>query len=214
MTTAPPPDAVAEARERVIAAGEAFRGAVVPAIAAALRARLDDLVATEPGWHASMGEDVRAAFRSATERAIAQGAADADARLTGDVWLEPLVAPGVDRSPPTAWEGDLPDWLISVIRVLSGKRQPERLGELDDAGNRAWVAVLASAKPLDPVLEEFGLVPSEIPELGGGNFGLAPRNAQDLDPTGSVRSLWNRYRAAYERYRDLTRPGRGRTRRR
>jgi hypothetical protein len=213
MTT-PGRDAVAEARERVIAAGEAFRAAVVPAVAAALRSRLDDLVASKPEWRASMDEDVRVAFRDATERAISQGAADVERRLTGDVWVEPLLAPGFDRSPPTAWEGDLPEWLISVIRSLSGRRRPEPVGDLDDVGNRAWIAVLAAAKPLDPVLEEFGLVPSDIPDLGGGNFGLAPRNAQDLDPNGSVRSRWNRYRAVYEEYRDLTRSGGRRTRRR
>ena len=69
-----------------------------------------------------------------------------------------------------------------------------------------WIALLAAAKPLDPVLEEFGLAPSEIPDLGGGNFDLAPRNAQELDTAGrDVRSSWKAYRAAYERYHVLTR---------
>jgi hypothetical protein len=49
-------------------------------------------------------------------------------------------------------------------------------------------------------------VPSEVPDLGGGNFGLAPKNAEELDPDGSVRSLWNRYRAEYERYRSRSSP--------
>jgi hypothetical protein len=194
-----------DARASVIAAGEAFRRSAGPAIAAALRSRLEDLVASDPAWSARMSDKLRGAFREATERAIAQGAAEAEARLNDDVWLNPLIAPGIDRAPATAWEGDLPDWVVSVLRALTGKRRPEPLGELDDLGNRAWIVLLAAAKPLDPVLEEFGLVPSEVPDLGGGNFGLAPTTAHELDPGGSLRSLWNRYRAAYERYRALTR---------
>jgi len=66
-----------------------------------------------------------------------------------------------------------------------------------------WILFLAAAKPLDPVLEEFGLSPSVIPNLGGGNYGLGPRNAAQLDPSGTLARLWNRYRIAYEQYRAL-----------
>ena len=206
MTPKSDSHAVADARASAITAGETFRRAAVPAIAAVLRARLERLVASEPEWHEALSDEVRAAFDDATERAIGQGAAQVEARLTEDVWLDPLVAPGVRRSPGSSWEGDLPEWLISVLRALTPRRNEERLGELDDVGNRVWIALLAAAKPLDPVLEEFGLAPSEMPDLGGGNFGLAPRNAQELDTAGrEVRSSWNAYRAAYERYDVLTR---------
>lgn len=205
MTRKADPQAVTDARASAITAGETFRRAAVPAIAAVLRARLDRLVASEPEWHAALSDEVRAAFDDATERAIGRGTAEVEARLTEDVWLDPLVAPGVRRSPGSSWEGDLPEWVISVLRALTPRRNEERLGELDDVGNRVWIAFLAAAKPLDPVLEEFGLAPSEIPNLGGGNFGLAPRNAQELDIAGGdVRSSWNAYRAAYERYHVLT----------
>jgi hypothetical protein len=200
------PEDVDDTRNRVIASGDAFRRAAVPVTANALRTALERLVASEPEWHAAMGDDARAAFRDATDRAIAEGVAHLEARLTHELWLDPLVAPGVRRSPGPSWEGDLPDWLVSILRALTPGRKEERLGELDDVANRAWIALLAAAKPLDPVLEEFGLVPSEVPDLGGGNFGLAPRNAEELDPDGSVRSLWNRYRAEYERYRSRTSP--------
>ena len=200
------PEEVDVARERVIVRGEAFRRAAVPALEAALDKGVQRLVASEPEWHAAMNDDVRTAFRNATERAIAQGVTDVEARLTDDVWLDPYVAPGMERSPATVWEGDLPDWVVSVLRVLTRRPRPEPLGELDDVANRAWIALLAAAKPLDPVLEEFGLMPSGVPDLGGGNFGLAPRNAEDLDPDGSLRSSWNRYRAEYERYRSRTPP--------
>jgi hypothetical protein len=203
-----------DARAEVLAAGDAFRRSAGPAISAALRARLEDLVASEPDWYARMTDEVRAAFRDATERAIAHGAAETDARLTEDVWLNPLIAPGIDRSPAPGWDANIPDWLVGILRALSGKKQPEHLGGLDDVANRAWVVLLAAAKPLDPVLERFGLVPSDVPDLGGGNFGLSPRNAYELDPSASLRSLWDRYRAAYERYRSMTRAEAPGTRRR
>jgi hypothetical protein len=180
------PDRVAEARASAIAAGNAFRRSAVPAIAAILRARLERLVASEPAWRAAMPHEVRAAFHDATERAIGQGAAEVEARLTDDVWLDPLIAPGIRRSPGSSWDGDLPEWLVSILRALTPRKSEERLGELDDVGNRVWIALLAAAKPLDPVLEEFGLVPSEVPDLGGGNFGLAPKNAEEFDPDGSL----------------------------
>ena len=206
MTPKSEPHAVANARASAIAAGETFRRAAMPSIGAVLRVRLERLVASEPEWHAAMSDEVREAFDQATERAIRQGVAEVEARLTEDVWLDPLVAPGVRRSPGPSWEGDLPEWLISILRALTPRRDEERLGELDDVGNRVWIALLAAAKPLDPVLEEFGLAPSEIPDLGGGNFRLAPRNAEELDAAGSaVRSSWNAYCAAYERYHVLTR---------
>jgi hypothetical protein len=203
--------AIDEARTNVLAAGEAFRRAAGPAISAALRSNVEALVALEREWSSAMSNEVRSAFYDATERAIAQGAGEAVARLTDDVWLDPLIAPGMDGSAVPGWEVDLPEWLIEILRALSGKGRHDRLGDLDEVTNRAWVVVLAAAKPLDPVLEEFGLPPSDIPDLGGGNFGLAPKDADELDPSGALRSLWDRYRDAYERYRALA--GRGGERR-
>jgi hypothetical protein len=213
---APSPDALAleDARADVLEAGEAFRRSVATVTSAALRARLEDLIAAEHDWYEEMSDDVRAAFGDAAERAISQAVAELESRLTDDIWLDPLVAPGIDRAPEPGWDGVLPVWLVGILRALTGKSRPERLGELDDLGNRVWVAILAAAQPLDPVLEEFGLVPSDVPDLGGGNFGLAPRTARELDPTGELRSLWDRYRAAYERYRALTRGEGVRSRRR
>ena len=94
MTPTSDPPAVADARASAIAAGDTFRRAVVPAIAAVLRARLERLIASEPEWQVALSDEVRAALDDATERAIGQGAAEVEARLTEDVWLDPLVAPG------------------------------------------------------------------------------------------------------------------------
>jgi hypothetical protein len=77
------PHAVADARASAITAGETFRRAVVPAIAAVLRARLERLVASEPEWHAALSDEVRAAFDDATERAIGQGAAEVGGEVHG-----------------------------------------------------------------------------------------------------------------------------------
>jgi hypothetical protein len=89
----------------------------------------------------------------------------------------------------------LPEW---VARLGGPAREGSSLGRLDEMTNRVWVAISAAAKPLDPVLEEFGFRP-ERRRLGGGSFGLSPRTLPQLDPSGAIGQRWKRYRAAYER---------------
>jgi len=81
--------------------------------------------------------------------------------------------------------------VIACIRGRSSNRSP-----------RGQVAISAAAKPLDPVLEEFGFRP-ERRRLGGGSFGVAARTLPQLDPTGAIGQRWKRYRAAYERLTTL-----------
>jgi hypothetical protein len=184
-------------------AGE-FRRAAGPATEAALHWRLQALVETESDWFGAIGPDAQAAFHEAADRAIALAVAEVERRLSDDeLWLDPLTAPGLGPAYETGWNSELPEWLIGIFRRFSSKDTGPPLGELDDPGNRIWLVFLSAAKLLDPVLEEFGLPPSEIPNLGGGNYGLAPRTAPQLDPSGTLSRLWGRYRLAYERYRAL-----------
>jgi hypothetical protein len=192
------------ARADVRAIATEFCRAAGPTTDAALRSRLQSLVEAKAEWFEAIEPAAQAAFRVAAERAIALAVAEVERRLAEeDLWLDPLTAPGL--VPPTegGWNTELPEWVIGFLRFFSRKDTGPRLGELDDPANRAWILILAAAKPLDPVLEEFGLPPSEIPNLGGGNYGLGPRNAAQLDPSGTLSRLWNRYRFAYERYRAL-----------
>jgi hypothetical protein len=76
--------------------------------------------------------------------------------------------------------------------------QAGHVARLDDMTNRVWVAISAAARPLDPVLEEFGFRP-ERRRLGGGSFGVSARTLPQLDPSGAIGQRWKRYRAAYER---------------
>jgi hypothetical protein len=203
VTRSRDPHAVERARAEVLAAAEEFRRSAGPAIAGALHRRLEDLVRGR-GEFAEMTAEVRAAFDQAAGRAIAQGAAEVERRLANDdLWLDPLTAPGLGADPDSGWDGSLPEWLIGILRRLTPTRHGVGPGELDHLNNRAWIALLAAADPLDPVLEEFGLTPSEIPDIGGGNFGLAAPTSSDLDPTGTLVRAWDRYREAYGRYRAL-----------
>lgn len=203
MTRSRNPAALETARSEVLAAADELRRSAGPAVEAALHRRLENLVRRREEF-ADMTAEVRTAFDEAAGRAIAQGAAEAERRLANDdLWLDPLTAPGLTTEPGSGWDGALPEWLIQVLRRLTPKRSGTGPGELDDLNNRAWIALLAVANPLDPVLEEFGLTPSEIPDIGGGNFGLAPPTATELDPTGTLVRAWDRYREAYGRYRTL-----------
>jgi len=112
-----------------------------------------------------------------------------------EIWLSPLTAPELPpRSDPARPLG-LPEW---VARMGGPAREGSALGRLDEMTNRVWVAISAAAKPLDPVLEEFGFRP-ERRRLGGGSFGVSARTLPQLDPSGVIGQRWKRYRAAYER---------------
>jgi hypothetical protein len=200
--SAPPPDvaAIEGARAEVEALGAEFAAAAGPVVELALRRRLAGRIdAARPG---RLSPDVEASLRDASARAVAHAAEEVTRRLSApDVWLEPRIAPGVEASPEMSF--DAPAWVSSILRRLARRLPASELGDLDDAGNRPWLAILAAAKSLDPVLEEFGLPPSPAPDLGGGHFGLQPKTADELDPSGDLQRRWRRYRAAYERYRLL-----------
>lgn len=190
------------ARAEIEAIAAEFVGAAGPVVADALRRRVAALVETSRAWFETLRPDVAASFREASERAIARAADDVTRRLSApDVWLEPRIAPGVEPRPEMGW--DAPAWVSALLRRLAGRRDGVELGDLDDPGHRVWVAILSAARALDPVLEEFGLAPSPIPDLGGGHYGLQPKTADALDPSGVLDRLWRRYRLAYERYEAL-----------
>jgi hypothetical protein len=93
--------------------------------------------------------------------------------------------------------------MAGLLRRLGGADPEVAIGELDDPSNRIWVAVSSAARALDPVLAEFGLQPSSAPDLGGGHYGIQPKTAAQLDPTGGLVRLWKRYVLAYRRYAAL-----------
>ena len=188
----------------MLAIGAEFRRTAGPALDAALRWRIESLVQARAEWYEAMKPEVQVAFRAAAGQAVTLSVAEIDRRLADEeIWLDPLTAPGLAGASKHRWSGDRPDWFIGVARLLPPRKRGPDLGDLDDPGNRVWVALLSAAKPLDPVLEEFGLRPADVPEIGGGNYGLAPPSAPQLDSSGTLSRLWKRYRAAYARYRML-----------
>ena len=184
------------AREAVLAGGERLVAELESLLPGSLQAGFERLCLRQLDQVERMDERTRAGLKAAVEAAVVRGVGEALGRLRGpDLWLAPLTAP--DLRPPAAPGSRLgvPEW---IARLGRGDREPPELGELDEPSNRVWVAISAAAKPLDPVLEEFGFR-SEGHRLGGGTFGIAARTLPQLDPSGAIAQRWKRYRAAYGR---------------
>jgi hypothetical protein len=197
--------ALERARADIDDLATAFRSAADPALRSALARRLDVLLETRTDWSGGLGPEVREALRGAAAGAIAAAVEDVTERLADpELWRSPLTAPGVSPGREARWDGALPEWLSGALHRLA-RREDEAspLGELDDPANRIWVATLSAARALDPVLEEFGLPPASAPDLGGGHYGLQPRTAAQLDPSGRLVRIWKRYVLAYRRYAAL-----------
>jgi hypothetical protein len=168
---------IASAREAVISLGGRFAETSRRVVEAALNRAVEQLVVRRADWFNRLDDRAATALREAVQRTIQRSAAKVEERLKEpDVWLAPSV-------------------------VTDGGPQPQ----LDEWANRVWIALLNAADPLDPVLTEFGLQPSDVPDRGGGHFGLQPKNLGELDPGGSLARLWSRYRRLYETYRKTLR---------
>jgi hypothetical protein len=113
---------------------------------------MERLVGTRAEWFNQLKPDSVAALRQAIRRGMERGAEGVRRRLQEpDLWLHP---------------------------TIEHARGPTE--QLDDPNHRAWVAILNGADALDPVLTEFGLPPSVVPDPGGGHYGLQPQRLGDL----------------------------------
>lgn len=208
MTASGNEPALEGARTEIRELARAFAERAEPVVRAALTRRLDALLEAHATWFGDLREDAAAAFRASAGEAIDAGAAGVRERLGAeDVWLQPYTAPGVVHRPEHGWEGSLPEFVSGFLKRFSRHDRGPELHGLDDPSNRVWVALLSAARSLDPVLGEFGLAPSSTPDLGGGHYGLAPKTAAQLDPTGELARLWKRYRLVYARYAALSARG-------
>jgi hypothetical protein len=184
------------AREAVLVEGERFIEELEPILAESLHAGFDRLRLAQAGHLARLDGPTLAAMEDAVGRAIELGVAETVQRLRSpEIWLSPLTAPELPPLTDSARPLGLPEW---IARLGGSAREAPSLRKLDDPSNRIWVAISAAARPLEPVLDEFGFRP-ERRRLGGGSFGIAPRTLPQLDPSGAIGQRWKRYRAAYER---------------
>ena len=180
---------VLEEAERLVEELEAVLGP-------SLHAGFERLRLAQPDHVGRLDGPTIAALEDAVSRAIELGVAETVDRLRSpEIWLSPLTAPELPPPSDPARPLGLPEW---VARLGGPAREGSSLGRLDEMTNRVWVAISAAAKPLDPVLEEFGFRP-ERRRLGGGSFGVSARTLPQLDPSGAIGQRWKRYRAAYER---------------
>ena len=194
-----PRDAFADleaAREAVLAEAEAFVRELEPALQESLEAGYRRFLADQDELVRHLNGGTRRALDEAVGRASNLGVAQVIERLQApEVWLSPLTAPHLVVRVDSGWPDWVPDWLA---KAFGRTNDAPELGELDDPSNRIWVAISSAARPIDPVLEEFGFEPGR-PRLGGGRFGIQPRTLPQLDPTGNLGLRWVRYRAAYGR---------------
>ena len=184
------------ARAALLEEAERFVEELEPVLGASLHAGFERLRLAQVGHVGRLDGPTLEALKDAAGRAIELGVAETVERLRSpEIWLSPLTAPELPPRTDPARPLGLPEW---VARLGGPAREGSALGRLDEMTNRIWVAISASAKPLDPVLEEFGFRP-ERRRLGGGSFGISPRTLPQLDPSGAIGQRWKRYRAAYER---------------
>jgi hypothetical protein len=184
------------ARAALLEEAERFVEELEPVLGASLHAGFERLRLAQAGHVGRLDGPTLEALEDAAGRAIELGVAETVERLRSpEIWLSPLTAPELPPRTDPARPLGLPEW---VARLGGPAREGSALGRLDEMTNRIWVAISASAKPLDPVLEEFGFRP-ERRRLGGGSFGISPRTLPQLDPSGAIGRRWKRYRAAYER---------------
>ena len=184
------------ARENVLEEAERFVQELEMVLGPSLRAGFERLRLAQAGHVARLDRPTLDAMEDAADRAIELGVAETVERLRSpEIWLSPLTAPELPPRTDPARPLGLPEW---VARLGGSAREGPSLGRLDEMTNRIWVAISAAARPLDPVLEEFGFRP-ERRRLGGGSFGVSARTLPQLDPSGAIGQRWKRYRAAYER---------------
>jgi hypothetical protein len=163
---------IASAREAILSLSEEFAEAARRTVETALDRAMERLVVRYADWFNHLEDRAAVALRETVHRTIKRSAVRVGQRLKDpDVWLSPSVV--VDGGPQA---------------------------KLDEPANRVWIALLNAADPLDPVLTEFGLQPSDVPDRGGGHFGLQPKSLGELDPKGVLAGLWGRYRKLYEAY--------------
>jgi hypothetical protein len=184
-------------RVAVLAEAERFVEELEPILDASLHSGVERLTIAQADHASQMDHPTRIALEAAVGRATVIGVAAVLERLRPpEIWLAPLTAPDLHVRDGPGWPEWLPAWAARMLGSDHGERPA--LADLDDPSNRIWVAISSAAKPLDPVLEEFGFRP-EGRRLGGGSFGVAARTLPQLDPSGALGQRWRRYRVAFER---------------
>ena len=185
-----------------------FADAAGQALASTLHRRVEDLLASRADWFNSLDPESVSSLRRSVEDAISVGAEEIIEQLRDEtLWMEPatLREVFVETAEADMAPGPLGVHHGSEMGRVTGRRvrDPMPSGALDDPMNRVWVRLTNGADRLDGVLTEFGLTPSAFPDPGGGHYGLQPRTASELDPSGELTRLWSKYVELYARYRKV-----------
>ena len=148
------------ARANVLEEGERFVEELEPVLDRSLHAGFEGLRLAQAGHVGRLDGPTLEALEDAAGRAIELGVAETVERLRSpEIWLSPLTAPELPPRTDPAHSLGMPEW---VARLGGSVREGSTLGRLDEMTNRIWVAISAAAKPLDPVLGEFGFTPERV----------------------------------------------------
>src|SRR5262245_1418166 len=157
------------ARETVLAEGQGFVDELEQLLGQSLMAGFERLRLEQAEHAGRMEPATKRALEAAVVRAAGNGTAQVIERLrSSEIWLSPLTAPHLVARVDSGWPPWMPEWLA---RAFGRQADRPELGALDDPSNRIWIAISSAARPMDPVLEEFGFEPGP-PRLGGGRFGV------------------------------------------
>lgn len=186
-----------------LAAG--FADAAGRALTSALHRRIEDLIVSRADWFNRLDPESVSSLRRSVDDAISVGAEEIAEQLRDEaLWIEPATLREAFVETPDV------DVAAGPLEVGHGAkttgrrvREPMPSGTLDDPMNRVWVRLTNGADRLDGVLTEFGLTPNSLPDPGGGHYGLQPRTAHELDPSGELARLWREYLELYARHRRL-----------
>lgn len=182
-----------------------FAAASQQALAGSLSSATERFVASNADVFNAMDEETTRALRRAVDDTI-EGSAEAIARALREpeIWLHPYGVPERrEEWSERRWGDD--SFFTHVVRIARRVTDPPPDVEVDNPFNRVWIQLSNGADRLDGVLNEFGFRPSNHPDVGGAHFGLQPQTIEELDPSGTLVRLWNRFVKLHARYRELER---------
>lgn len=192
---------------QIMAVGNEFAAAAEGALVESLSSAAERFVARHADFFNAMDDETTRALRRSVDDTI-RGSAVAIAHelRDPDLWLNPSVFPAPveeeQEEKEKDWWGQNP-FGLRIAHAASRITDPPDQMRLDNPFNRVWIHLSNGADRLDGVLLEFGFRPSAYPDWGGGHYGLQPQTVDELDPSGRLVHLWERYAKLHRQYREF-----------
>jgi hypothetical protein len=187
----------------ILAVGNEFAAAAERALVGSLSSAAERFVARHAEFFNAIDDETTRALRRSVDDTIRSSAvAIAHELRDPDLWLNPSVFPAPVVDEEEDWWGQNP-FVLRMARIATRITDPADEMRLGNPFNRVWIHLSNGADRLDGVLLEFGFRPSAYSDWGGGHYGLQPQTVDELDPSGRLVRLWERYAKLYRQYRVL-----------